>query len=98
VTGEQRPYRRTNGTLGYVLPRNSFSWKQRHWGALQVGTRYSYLDLDSQGIRGGVMSDITLGLTWFLRPHLRFMANYVHAHLNGVGNADIIEFRFGLEY
>jgi phosphate-selective porin OprO/OprP len=98
LTGEQRPYRRSQGTLGYVIPANSFNWEKRHWGALQVGARYSYVDLDSQGIRGGIMSDVTLGFTWFLRPHLRFMTNYVHAHLNGVGNADIIEFRFGLEY
>jgi phosphate-selective porin OprO/OprP len=98
VTGEQRPYRRSQGTLGYVIPTNSFDWKKRHWGALQVGARYSHLDLDSEGIRGGILNDISLGLTWFARPHLRFMTNYVHAHLNGVGSADIIQLRFGVEF
>jgi len=98
LTGEQRPYRRSRGTLGYVIPTNSFDWKKRHWGALQVGARYSYVDLNSDDIRGGIMSDLTLGLTWFVRPHLRFMTNYIHAHVNGVGNANIIQFRVGIEY
>jgi phosphate-selective porin OprO/OprP len=98
ITGEQRPYRRTQGTLGYVIPTNSFSWKSRQWGALQIASRFSYLTLNSAGIRGGILSDVSVGATWFILPHLRFMTNYVHAHLNGVGNANIIQFRLGIEF
>src|SRR5262249_54591206 len=44
-------------------------------GAWQIGARYSWLDLNDQGINGGVIQDVTLGLNWFLNPYMKWQFN-----------------------
>ena len=41
---------------------------------------------------------MTLGLNWYVLPHVRLMANYVRAHLNGVGDSAIYQLRFQIDY
>jgi phosphate-selective porin OprO/OprP len=89
VTGEERPYVRRTGVFGRVGPRRRFDWRARSWGAWEVAARYSHVDLDHRDIRGGTMSDVTLGVNWYVLPEVRIMANYVRAHLNDVGDSNI---------
>jgi phosphate-selective porin OprO/OprP len=98
LTGELRPYIRTRGLFGRVVPKHYFGWRGGGWGAWEIAARYSYLDLDDGDVRGGTLSDASLGLNWHLRPHVRWMANYVHAHLNGVGDANIFQMRLAVDY
>ncbi len=63
-----------------------------------IAARYSYLDLSDQNIRGGTENNTTLGINWHLYSNFRIMANWVHAHLNGVGDEDIAQMRFSLEF
>lgn len=72
VTGEQRRYSRSSGLFGAVTP------KGRN-GALELGARYSVLDLDNKDVRGGVQRDVTLGATLWMSSKMRLMAEYVHA-------------------
>ena len=44
------------------------------------------------------MSDVTFGLNWYVFPNVRIMANYVLAHLNNVGDSDIFQLRFQIDY
>ena len=52
LTGEIRPYDRKNGVLGKVKPLDPFG-RCGGKGAWEVAARWSYLDLNDAGIRGG---------------------------------------------
>ena len=81
LTGENRVYNRTRGCFDRVVPyENYFNMPGQHlpcgYGAWQVGARYSYTDLNNQGIQGGYINELTLGLNWFLNPNLKYQFNY----------------------
>ena len=98
LTGEQRPYQRRRGIFGRVPLRQRFSWKDRYFGAWEVAARYSHLDLNDRDIRGGNLSNFTLALNWYVLPNVRLMGNWVRAHLNGVGDSNIFQMRFQIDY
>lgn len=79
LTGEHREYNRETGAFTRVVPLKPVAWTRAGvtgWGAWQVAARYSYLDLNSKGIVGGVVNDMTLGLNWFLNPNMKLQGNY----------------------
>ena len=98
LTGENKKYKTSVGVFDRVKPKNRFSLKEGGWGAWELAARYSYLDLNDKGIRGGIQSDTTLGVNWYLYSNLRLMLNWVHAIENGVGEADIVESRVSLDF
>jgi phosphate-selective porin OprO/OprP len=49
-------------------------------GAWQVGARYNVLDLNDQGINGGVLQNVTIGLNWFFNPNTKWQFNYIATH------------------
>ena len=71
LTGEERRYSRSSGLLGGVRPRRS-------WGAVEIGLRFSALDLNDETVKGGSTRNWTIGANWYLRENVRFQANYVH--------------------
>ncbi|HKB03876.1 MAG TPA: porin [Gemmataceae bacterium] len=84
LTGEHRYYNRKIGAFGRVTPNSNFHAFREPAegeacdagiGAWQVGVRYSWLDLEDNGIHGGVCHDITLGLNWFLNPYMKWQWN-----------------------
>jgi len=57
-----------------------------------VGARYSYLDLNSSGIQGGMLHAMTLGVNWFLNPNAKLQLNYDYTFresASGFSNGDI---------
>jgi len=99
LTGEHRVYRKSRGSFYRVKPKESFSpFEEGTWGAFEIAGRYSYLDLSDRNIRGGTENNVALGLNWYLYSNFRIMTNWVHAHLNGVGNEDAVQMRFALEF
>src|SRR5262249_278913 len=78
LTGEYRPYERTALHSGGARPtrivplRNFFCVRGEDGspafgiGAWQVGARYSYSNMTDNGIFGGQVSEVTLGVNWFL--------------------------------
>lgn len=70
VTGERHRYSRSLATFGGVRPRSD-------WGALEVGVRWSTLDLTDSGVLGGEADDVTVGVSWWIRENARLMFNYV---------------------
>jgi phosphate-selective porin OprO/OprP len=82
LTGESRGYDRRMGIVDRVIPFDNFFLTRRKdgsgcgWGAWQVGLRYSYTDLNSGLINGGMLNAMTFGLNWFLNPNLKLQFNY----------------------
>ncbi len=91
VTGEKYDYKRKGAVLGGVEPKGD-------WGAIEVGARYSTIDLEDSGVTGGEEDNVTLGINWYPCNNFRLMANYVivDADPNSVGlweSPNALEFR-----
>lgn len=52
------------------------------WGAWEIGLRYSWLDLDNRGVKGGMAQDVTIGLNWYLNPYMKWQWNYTCLYRN----------------
>ncbi|MFH1791872.1 MAG: porin [Candidatus Omnitrophota bacterium] len=98
ITGEHRPFNKDLALFSRLKPKADFSVKDLTWGAWEVLCRYSYIDLKDKSVSGGIMSDVTLGLNWYLNPNMRVMWNYLHSHLNGYGDADMLLTRFQWDF
>ncbi len=77
VTGEHRRYLRGRGVFSRVVPNNRFDPEKKHWGAVELAARYSWLDLSNDGIRGGTLSEWSFALNWSPFSNMRVSNNYV---------------------
>jgi phosphate-selective porin OprO/OprP len=60
-------------------------------GVFELAARYSAIDLDARGFRGGAERDVTVGLSWYPEPNLRLIANYVHGRVRpGDTQSDVL--------
>ncbi|MDD2864942.1 MAG: porin [Methylococcales bacterium] len=110
LTGESRAYKSKTGAWDRLKPNHNFDGKGG-WGAWEVAAGYDYINLNDGAIKGGQASTAKLGVNWYVNPHVRVMADYVHAlDINTVGasgarsqafngaDLDIIETRFQLDW
>lgn len=88
LTGEHMTYNRKRGTLGRLTPHQNFwlaDWCRgchgSGWGAWQVALRYSYLDLTSHDIRGGVEHNLELGLNWHWTSHSQLQFGLIYGDI-----------------
>jgi len=86
LTGEHRPYDRAKGVFTRTRPFENFFLVRTCDGDLACGKgawevlyRYSYMDLNDAGVTGGLISNHTVGLNWWLNPYTRMMWNYVNS-------------------
>jgi phosphate-selective porin OprO/OprP len=111
LTGEHRPYRRAmpqGGVFDRVRPVRNFLLVRSAQGlelgpgAWEAAVRLSHLDLNDEDILGGELTNLTVGLNWYLTPYLRVSGNYIHAMLTdpdaGRGDADIFGLRVGYDF
>lgn len=97
LTGEHRPYYRTalhhsGASPTRVVPIRNFFWLPGRGGfnpfssgAWQIGARYAWSKLTDNGIYGGDVSEVTLGLNWFLNPNLKIQWNYDVGYRGNLG-------------
>jgi phosphate-selective porin OprO/OprP len=97
ITGEHKNYDTKSAAFGRVSPKKNFG-KEGGAGAFELAARYSNIDLDDTDIQGGFVSNISLGLNWYLNPVTRFMVNYIFADIKDTGNADIVMVRFQIDF
>ena len=84
LTGENDRYSFEKAAFDRVVPYENFIFVEgddciRRFGsgAWQVGARYNYLDLNDQGLNGGILHNFTAGVNWFLNPNAKVQFNYI---------------------
>ncbi len=112
LTGEHRAYDRSKGAFTRTKPFENFflvrtcdgdlAWGK---GAWEVLYRYSYMDLNDENIQGGLISNHTIGLNWWLNPYTRMMWNYVNSRstdgdpaVTPMTTQNIYEMRVAIEF
>jgi phosphate-selective porin OprO/OprP len=83
LTGEMRPYNKKSGILGAVPVAKTVN--QGGWGALELGARYSSIDLTDGLVDGGEMDIWSLGVKWKLTPVFVVDLNYRYITLDKLG-------------
>ena len=70
-----------------------------------MGLRYSYVDLNDEGLKGRKERNPTLGLNWYPNPNIRFQCNYINAKVEDRadpqvedGRADVLQGRFQIYF
>ena len=87
LTGEHDHYGKKVGFFERVQPAENFIFMKNDSGsfftgrgAWQIGARYNFLDLNDEGLNGGILHNGTLGLNWFLNPNMKLQFNYIATH------------------
>lgn len=93
VAGRSRRWRRSRAAWGRPEPSRPFDPARGRWGALEVGLRYSSLDLDAAGARGGRQGIWTAGLNWFPTESLRVTAQYQNGRVTPARDDDPVRFQ-----
>jgi phosphate-selective porin OprO/OprP len=97
LTGEHRPYDRRLGTIDRVIPKENFGYNAAGGsGAWEVAARFSWLNLNDNGIQGGQLTDWTAGVNWYWNPNTKLVFNYVHARASVPGSDQSQTDMFGL--
>lgn len=84
LTGETIPYNRQAGSFGRIKPAQPTDLWCGYWGAWEFAARVSYLDLNGTGLPGPGrrLTDVTVGLNWYLNGHTKIQFNWIHADLD----------------
>jgi len=101
LTGESRPYDRTEGIFGRVRPHHNFNFGRGGWGAWELAARVSYLDLDSDNIHGGRLAMLMTGVNWYLNPNLKWRFDYGFGQVRDhtpEGNLNILQTRIEVDF
>ncbi len=83
LTGESRPYIRSQGRFGLIVPRQDFHWHGGGWGAWEIVGRLSYTDLDSENVSGGRMGLVTAAVNWHPTSHIHWAFNFITGQADG---------------
>jgi phosphate-selective porin OprO/OprP len=100
LTGETRPYEKTKGYFGRVVPTAPFSFSRGGAGAWELAARYSWIDLSSQAIQGGKFDRWSGALSWYPTRCGRFEFDYGYGRLQRSGTTGLTRFyqlRFQIE-
>ena len=93
LTGESRPYDKRIGRFARLKPSENFYLTRRcsdqplsvggfGRGAWELAGRYSWVDLSSANVPGGVLENITFGVNWYWNYNFRIQWNYIHSLRN----------------
>ena len=90
LTGEHTSYSRERATFDRIIPHRNFfvlpikGNEKRGCGAWQVGARYDAIDLNDNGINGGILHGYTFGVNWYWNPNMKVQFNYDLTHRSAV--------------
>ncbi len=78
LTGDHRPYDRNVGYARRVVP-------QGRWGAHEIITRYSDVDLQNDAVDGGRFRRVDVGYNWWATQRWKLGVHYGHVWLDRFG-------------
>jgi phosphate-selective porin OprO/OprP len=90
LTGEHSNYSNARAAFDRVTPYENFSFVRSSQGevhgsgAWQIGVRYDAINLNADGINGGVLHGFTFGLNWYWNPNMKVQLNYDLTHRSDV--------------
>lgn len=108
LTGENLTYNRAWGVFDKVVPRTQFFGLGRDrtiggWGAWEVASRISYVNLDNPQARpevsppqeppvpnAGRLTNFTLGLNWFWNEYAKVQIDWIHCMLDNATFGDSV--------
>ncbi len=97
ITGEHRKYNPATGAYSGISPAHPFDithLSEGAWGALELGARYSIIDLNSNyntgnvtnassnAVAGGKQQVFVFGANWYVNNNIRFMLDYLHGKID----------------
>ncbi len=86
LTGEGRPYSMSKAAWSGVKPANPLGKGPAGTGAFELVGRYSHADLDDAVFPGGVQTNYTIGLNWWVNNWVAFKFNYISVNVeDGAG-------------
>jgi len=105
LTGEHSVYNRHTGTFEGVTPfENAFCTSSCNGantgsGAWQLAFRYNTIDLNDNGINGGVLNSFTAGVNWYWTSNAKVQFNYDLTRRSEVKTVDAGDINsFGLRF
>ncbi|MEW4488639.1 porin [Thalassoglobus sp. JC818] len=101
LTGEHAIYNRSRGIFSGVLPKRDFGDDAEDgFGAIELTGGLSHIDLNSEDIMGGSMTNFVTGINWYLNDHARVVVNVTPVNLNndGIENARSLFFATRLQF
>ena len=97
LTGEVIPYSRQNGVFGRITPLNPVDFCKGHWGAWELASQVSFIDLNPLFGQPGVdqvtnapitiaparrMTNYTFGMNWYIHQRAKIVVDYILTDLN----------------
>ena len=83
LTGKPREWKPSTGAWGAPKPDEPFNFAAGHLGAIEIGARYSTVNLNSKDVQGGRERVWSAVLNWRPIDLLRFALQYEHASIDG---------------
>ncbi len=97
ITGEHRNYVKSKTVFDKLVPKKNFG-DEGGIGAFELAFRYSHINMDDSDLNGGIMSDFTTGVNWYLNPAVKIAFNYIYSDVKNMGIANIYQMRFQLVF
>jgi len=76
LTGESRKYAAEEGKFKRLKPKNNFSPANGNWGAFELAARYAAVNMNDEDRQNGALTNMSIGLNWYMNENIRFMADF----------------------
>ena len=101
VLGEPRKWSPSIGAWGAPKPSEPFNLQAGQLGAVEVGARFSTVNLNSLDVNGGRQNVVSAGVNWWPIEQVRLSLMYEHADISGgrsPRNLDAVAVRAQLQF
>ena len=83
LSGEMRAYNKRSGLVNRLKVANEV--KSGGWGAWEIYSRWSSIDMTDKNVNGGEMNTLSLGLNWWPLSSILANVNYRYSTLDRFG-------------